>query len=105
MLIGRISYFGSFLAIILALLLLLQNHPKNKLLRASFIFISLANFLFLSYYFIPFSNLLAQIFGPNPTDLVTLAITLEVMRYISWGLVMIAQLIIILKMDKETKFT
>lgn len=105
MLIGRISYFGSIAAIILVFLLLLQNHPKNKLMRWSFVFITIFNYLFLSYYFIPLSSLLSRIFGPNPTDLVTLAIVLQIIRYIVSGLIMVAQLIIIYKLDRDTKFT
>jgi len=104
MLIGRISYVGSILAIILSLLLLLQNHPKSKVTKALFVFITIFNYLFLSYYFIPFGSMLGQIFGPNPTDLVTLSIVMQVLRYVTWGLVMLAQLIIIHKLDKDQKF-
>ncbi len=104
MLIGRLSYFGSIFAIIMAFVLLLQSHPRSKLLKASFVFITISNYLFQSYYFIPFGSLLARIFGPNPTDLVTLSIVLVVLRYITWGLIMLSQLIIIYKMDRESKF-
>lgn len=100
-LIARVSYFGSILNILLAFLLILQVQPRNKVLKGSFFFIALTNWIFFSYYVFYFVNLLTQIFGTSIQETERTVFVFGIVSIVMQFLIMIAQMVIVYILDKE----
>ncbi len=102
-LIGRFSYLLGIAENIACFLLVLQNRPKSKTLKGLFVFIALSHYVFFSYYQFPIDNILIGIFGPNPADITTLFIVIQILVYIFKVLILISQLILIYLLDKDAE--
>lgn len=103
-LIGMVSYFGSIINLILAFILILSSEPKSKFLKGLFVFIVVTNYIFFSYYLIPFTGLLAAIFGPNEIDIELMLLVLQIVIYVLQFLIVLAQMIIIHKLDFQQEY-
>lgn len=99
--IARISYFGSILNIFLAFLLILQVKPRNKVLKGSFFFIALTNWIFFSYYVFSFLNLIISFFGTADQEIQRTVFVFNIVMIVMQFLIMIAQMIIVYILDKE----
>jgi len=100
-LIARTSTFGSIIMFLLLFIMLLQDKPKNKAIRYSFIFIIITSFLFHSYYKYILAVLLTGIFGPDSSAISTTIYVVDVIAIISKILIMMCQVLIIYKLDRS----
>lgn len=99
-LIGLVSFFGSVINMIIAFGIVLQAN-KNRFVAICFLFFSVINFFFASYYNFFLTDLIASIFGPNPTDVVDALVVLEVIYVVLQVIIAILQSIVIYIFDRN----
>lgn len=100
-LIARTSTIGSILMFFFLFIMLLQDKPRNKATKYSFIFIVITSFLFHSYYRYILTVLLTQIFGPEGSAINMTIDVVDIVAIVSKLAILLAQLIIIYKLDRD----
>ncbi len=99
-LVGLVSFFGSVLNLMIGFGIVLQAN-KNRFIALSFLFFSIINFFFASYYNFFLVDLIASIFGPNPTDVTDALIVLEVIYVVLQVIISILQAVVIYIFDRN----
>ena len=97
-LIGLVSFFGSVINMMIAFGIVLQAN-KNRFIAISLFLFSIITFFFASYYNFFLENLVASIFGPNPSVVADALVVLEVIYVILQVIMSIVQSIIIYIFD------
>lgn len=99
-LVGLVSFFGSVINLMIGFGVVLQAN-KNRFIALSFLFFSIINFFFASYYNFFLVDLIASIFGPNPTDVTDALIVLEVVYVVLQVIISILQSVVIYIFDRN----
>lgn len=99
-LIGMVSFFGSIINLMLGFGIVLQAN-KNRLIALSFLFFSIINFFFASYYNFFLVDLISSIFGPNQSNIFDALVVLEIVYVVIQGVVVILQSVIIFIFDRN----
>ena len=99
-LVGIVSFFGSVVNLIIGFGIVLQAN-KNRFIAISFLLFAIVNFFFASYYNFFLTDLIASIFGPNPSDVADALIVLEVVYVVLQVIIAILQAIIVYIFDRN----
>jgi len=102
-LVGIVSFFGSVINMIIGFGIVLQSN-RNRFVSLSIFLISIINFFFASYYKFFLEDLVAALFGPNPTGVNDALIVLEIFYVVLQFIIVIVQSIIIFIFDLNDEY-